>query len=389
MELTLKTTPIFGSNQKVYNEGKKYIINQGGSRSSKTYSILQFLIFLCLTNDKLKVSIVRKSLPTLRGSILRDFTDIMMELELYSDKSHNKTQNVYTFPNKSYIEFFSCDDEQKLRGRKRDIIYLNEANELSYDEFNQLMLRTTKCAFLDFNPSDVEHWIYQLIEQPNSTLIKSTYLDNPFLPKSQVEYIENLINVDENYYKIYALGEKPTSETRIYTHFKQYIDEPIEVDATIYGLDFGYNHPSALVQCKISGEKVYVKELIYENKLTSGDLINKMKTLEINDIIYADYARPEIIEDIKRSKFSIGEANKSVKDGINTVKSKQIFIHHESVNLLKEYRLYSWKKKGELILDEPVKLWDDGLDALRYSLHTYVVKNKKPAYKSNFKIRIL
>jgi len=376
MELNLKVTPVFIKNQNAYNDGCKFIINQGGSRSSKTYSILQFLIFLCLTNDRLKISIVRKSLPTLRGSVLRDFIEIMQELELYSEKNHNKTQNIYTFQNKSTIEFFSADDEQKLRGRKRDIVYINEANEINYDEFNQLMLRTTKCAFLDFNPSDVEHFIYNLIEQDNAILIKSTYKDNPFLAKSQVEYIENLINVDENYYKIYALGEKPTLETRIYNHFKQYIDEPIEIEHIVYGLDFGYNHPSALIECKISGEKIYVKELIYENKLTSGDLILKMQGLNLNDIIYADYARPEIIEDIKRAGFSISEANKNVKDGINTIKSKEIYIHHQSINLLKEYKLYSWKKKNEQILDEPVKMWDDALDALRYAIHSFSQKNK-------------
>jgi phage terminase large subunit len=346
--------------------------------SSKTYSILQFLIFLCLTNDKLKISIVRKSLPTLKGSVLRDFVDIMQDLELYSEKNHNKTQNIYTFQNKSTIEFFSVDDEQKLRGRKRDILYINEANELNYDEFNQLMLRTSKTAFLDYNPSDVEHFIYDLIEENNAILIKTTYKDNPFLSQSQIEYIENLINVDENYYKIYALGEKPSLETKIYSHFKQYIDEPNEIDSTVYGLDFGYNHPTVLVECKIIGEKVYVKELIYENKLTSSDLILKMDKFVINDMIYADYARPEIIEDIKRAGYSISQANKSVNDGINTIKSKEIYVHYESINLWREFKLYCWKKKGEQILDEPVKMYDDGMDALRYAIHS--IKNKSEFY---------
>lgn len=376
MELNLKVTPLFGKNQKAIDDKYKFIVNQGGSRSSKSYSILQLLIYICLTQDKTKVSIVRKSLPTLRGSILRDFIEIMQDLDLYAEKSHNKTQNIYSFNNKSSIEFFSCDDEQKLRGRKRDILYINEANELNYEEFNQLMLRTTKCALLDFNPSDTEHWIYNLLEQKNAILIKSTYKDNPFLSKTQIEYIENLINVDENYYKIYALGEKPTSETRIYTHFKQYIDEP--EGELIYGLDFGFNHPTALIQVKLVDNKVYAKEMIYESKLTSEDLINKMNELKISKTtyIYADYARPEIIEDLKRAGFNVKDANKSVKDGINTIKSKEVYIHYESINLLKEYKMYSWKKKGEQILDEPIKLWDDGLDALRYCLHTYFNNNK-------------
>jgi phage terminase large subunit len=336
------------------------------------------MIVLCLTTPKLGVSIVRKSFPSLRGSILRDFVSILMDMDLYSLKNHNKTEQKYVFDNGSWVEFFSSDDEQKLRGRKRDILYCNEANELSFEEFNQLVLRTSSKVFIDFNPSDTEHWIYDLLKQDNSILIKSTYKDNPFLEQEQVDYIENLINVDHNYYLIYTLGERPIATTRIYSHFKQYIDE-VESGDWCYGLDIGFNHPSALVKVLYKDNKVYVKELIYENKITISDLVSKIKSM-VGDRkpIYCDSARPDVIEELKRVGLNANSSNKQVKEGIDYVKSTEVYIHYESLNLLRETKLYSWKSKGDLIYDEPIKMNDDAMDALRYALFT----NKKKQFNS-------
>jgi phage terminase large subunit len=372
MKLEIKHSSIFSKNFESYNSDKRFIVNQGGSRSSKTYSLCQLMIVICL-KGKIGVSIVRKSFPSLRGSILRDFIYILKEMNIYNEMSHNKTEQVYNFSNGSWVEFFSSDNEQKLRGRKRDILYCNEGNELGFDEFNQLVMRTTGKVFIDFNPSDTEHWIYDLIKQDNCDLIKSTYKDNPFLTKDQVEYIENLINVDDNYYKIYALGEKPISESRIYSHFKQY-NEEINHKDFCYGLDFGYNHPCALVQTWFSGNKVYVKELIYKQKLTTSDLVNEMKNLNLDrsKIIYCDSARPDVIEELRRNGFSKAQlSDKNVKQGIDKVKSMEVYTHFESTNLWKEYRLYSWKTDKDRILDEPIKLNDDGLDAMRYAIYTH------------------
>lgn len=369
MELQINHTRVFSRNLKQYESGKRFIINQGGSRSSKTYSIIQLLIFLAIT-DKVSISIVRKSFPALRGSVLRDFIEIMNELNLYDVSNHNKTEQVYTFDNGSTIEFFSVDAAQKVRGRKRDVCYCNEANELEFDDFQQLSLRTTKCLFMDFNPSDNEHWLYELLKDGRSVLIKSNYKDNIYLGKSQVEEIENLINIDENYYKIYALGERPIPHTRIYTHFQQY--DSVDLDDWCYGIDFGYNHPTALLKVGFKDDIVYVDELIYKSNLTSQDLIKMMKEMDIDrkKYIYADYARPEIIEDMRRSGYNMKEANKEVKAGIMSVKMKQIYIQKSSVNVWKEYKTYSWKTNKEQILDEPVKIYDDAMDALRYAIHT-------------------
>ena len=374
MNLDINATPVFEMNWNALVNGYRYLINQGGSRSSKSYSILQIIIALCL-KDKISVSIVRQSFPSLRASIMRDFFEILKDLDLYSESQHHKTEHTYFFKNGSSVEFFATDSEQKIRGRKRNILYCNEANELSFDVFNQLVLRTSGQVIIDFNPSDTEHWIYDLLKDTKSILIKSTYKDNVFLSKEQKEYIENLINVDENYYKIYALGERPIASTRVYSHFKQYIDEP-EYSDWCYGLDFGYTHQNAMVKIMYVGSKIYVKEFLYQGKMTAVDLKDHLKTLiDDNKPIYCDWARPEVIEELKRSGFNVKEAIKDVKAGINHLKSSEIYIHHESVNLLKEYKLYSWKSKGDLIYDEVIKLNDDLMDALRYGIYTH--KKKK------------
>lgn len=379
MDLEIRHTNVFRRNLEALEGGYRFIINEGGTRSSKTYSILQLLIFLALSS-KISISIIRKSFPVLRGSILRDFVDIMNDLGLYDDKNHNKTEHIYRYENGSTIEFFSIDLATKVRGRKRDICYVNEANELSLDDFTQLAIRTSQTIIMDYNPSEADHFLYNLTNDERSCLIKSTYKDNTFLSKDIITEIENLVNVDENYYKIYCLGEKPTSTSRIYTHFKQYVEE-IESSDWCYGLDFGFTHPSTLIKCMFVGNRVYCKELIYEPKLTAEDMSKKMRTIiSDNKPIYADYSRPEIIEELRRNGFHIKEAVKNVKAGIDSVKSSEIYIHHESLSTLREYRLYSWKSQGDNLLDEPIKLNDDALDAIRYAIHSHKKKGFNAQY---------
>ena len=332
------------------------------------------------------MSIIRKTFPSLRATVMRDMIFIMKDIGIYDDRNHNKTENIYTFPNGTIMEFFSVDDEQKIRGRRRDVLWMNEANEINFDEFQQLNFRTTDKLFLDFNPSDNYHWIYDLYLKPETIKIHSTYKDNPFLSDAQDKEIEYLINVDESYYKIYALGEKGTGKTTIYTGWK-YFNEKIDTKETIYGLDFGYNHPTALIKAEFIESKVYVSEVLYESKLTVSDLINRMKELGIgfmNEIV-CDTARPEIIEDLRRSGYNAREAIKAVKAGIDSVKSSELFIHKESLNLVKEMSSYKWKTNGDITLDEPVKIYDDAMDAMRYAIHYYKERNKR-SNPNSFKI---
>jgi phage terminase large subunit len=379
-ELTIKQTPVFNWNfDALNNDDIRFIINQGGSRSSKTYSLCQMVIVYCLTTPNKMVSIIRKTFPTLRGTVMRDFFEVMNELGLYSQSSHHKTENIYNFPNGSQVEFFGADNEQKLRGRKRDVLWINEANELNFEEFTQLNMRTSDKLIFDFNPSENFHWLYDLISRKESLLIHSTYKDNPFLPQSQVKEIENLIMYDESYYKIYALGEKGTGKTTIYTHWKYYEHLP-EVKDVIYGLDLGYNHPTSLIEINITDDNsVYVKQIIYKEGLTSSDLIRMMDELQVSKKkeIICDYARPEIIEDLRRRGYNAKNAIKDVKDGIDSVKSTGLFIHKESLDLIKEISSYKWKTNGDITLDEPVKVYDDAMDAMRYGIHYWKSKNKK------------
>ena len=381
-ELEFHITNVFSRNLDAYQNGIRFIMNQGSSRSSKTYSILQLLIFIAIKESGTKISIVRKTLPSLKKSSMLDFFDILDQLGLYKKMYHNKTNNTYTFPNKSIIEFFSIDDHNKVKGMKRDICYLNEATELDQMEFTQLDLRTSKCFFIDYNPSESESYLYNMIERDNCILIKSTYKDNIFLGENNIKAIEELINVDEGLYRIYALGERAISQTRIYTHFKQFTELP-EYDDYIYGADWGYNHPAALVKIYYSGKKVYVQELIYESGLTVNDLCNKIKSLIDDDRpIYADSARPDIIQQLIQMGLNCLGAKKDVKEGIDLVKSTQVYLDVEAINIWKEYRTYSWKSKGNVIYDEPIKIWDDALDGIRYALYTH--RNNKKEFKFEF-----
>jgi phage terminase large subunit len=379
MNLDLEVTNVFERNyNSILSDKYRFVINQGGTRSSKTYSLCQLLIVYCLQNPKKVVSIVRKSFPALRGSIMRDFIGILKDLELYSESNHNKTENIYRFDNGSEVEFFSVDDAQKLRGRKRDVVLANEANELTFEDFTQLNLRTTGKLLFDFNPSEHFHWLYDLISRENSILIKSTYKDNPFLDENLVKEIENLINIDESYYRIYALGEKGTGKTTIYTHWK-YFDEVPEVKDVIWGIDFGYNDPSTVIKVSYIENSFYVEEKLYKSNLTTKDLIDELSNIidNKNKEIICDSARPEIIEDLKRAGYNAKSAIKNVREGIDSVKSSELFIQKGSVNLIKEVSSYKWKSNGDIILDEPVKAWDHCVDAMRYAIHWVKLKNKK------------
>ena len=372
MDLNINATPVFHKNYNYINDPSvRFIINVGGTRSSKTYSLCQNVIIYALQRPKSVISIVRKTFPALRATVMRDLITIMRDLGIYNDKDHNKTENIYKFPNGSIIELFSVDDEQKIRGRKRDLLWANEANELSFDEFNQLNFRTTTKLIFDFNPSDTYHWLYELELKDEAVKIHSTYKDNPFLEDSIVKQIEELINVDRQYYEIYCLGLKATSKANIYTHQQEYKDEPSNIEDYCYSVDFGYNHPTALLKIGRVENDFYVDEIIYEPGLTATDLVNKMNNLRINKdkYIIADYARPEIIEELRRNGYNVMNAKKDVKEGIDAVKSSRLYIKNTSINTWKEIRNYKWKMKGDIILDEPVKFMDDAMDAMRYGIN--------------------
>jgi phage terminase large subunit len=366
--MEIKSTVIFEKNYEALNDqGIRFVINEGGSRSSKTYSLCQLVIIYCLQNNNKVVSVIRKTFPALRATVLRDFIEILKELNIYSVEDHNKSEHIYTFPNGSIVEFFSVDDEQKIRGRKRDIAWCNEANELYFDDFTQLNMRTESKLIFDYNPSESTSWLYEL-PQEESILIKSTYKDNPFLPQSIRAQIEDLKRTDEALYQIYALGEKAISKSNIYSNWSFIPHRPARFVNYVYGLDFGYNHPTALMRVYWCDNDIYIEPVIYESYLTTPMLIDKMQSFNVEKTvtIVADYARPEIIAELNNAGYDVQNANKVVKKGIDNIKTFGVLCQDDKA-IRKEYENYKWKKVGDMITDEPVKMWDDAMDAIRYA----------------------
>lgn len=366
--MEIKSTVIFEKNYEALNDPAiRFVINEGGSRSSKTYSLCQLVIIYCLQNNNKVVSIIRKTFPALRATVLRDFIEILKELNIYSVDDHNKSEHIYTFPNGSIVEFFSVDDEQKIRGRKRDIAWCNEANELYFDDFTQLNMRTESKLIFDYNPSESTSWLYEL-PQEESILIKSTYKDNPFLPQSIRAQIEDLKRTDEALYQIYALGEKAISKSNIYSNWTFIPHRPARFVNYVYGLDFGYNHPTALMRVYWCDNDIYIEPVIYESYLTTPMLIDRMQSFNIEKTvtIVADYARPEIIAELNNAGYDVQNANKVVKKGIDNIKTFGVICQDDKA-IRKEYENYKWKKVGDMITDEPVKMWDDAMDAIRYA----------------------
>lgn len=309
---------------------------------------------------------------------MKDFFDVLNKHNLYHPKAHNKSEHIYQY-NGNIIEFFSVDQPQKIRGRKRTYCWINEANELNIEDFRQLDIRTTNQIYMDYNPSDMFSWIYDdVLSRADVTLIKSTYKDNPFLDKETIKTIERYKEADPNFWRIYGLGERGISETTIYTHW-QFCDELPENAPKTFGLDFGFNHPTVLSEHRETEAGNYIHEWIYKTGLITSELIAEMDklveqgVLTKNDYIYADPEDTKAIEEIKRAGYNIKMADKgagSVRAGINLIKSKPLFITKASVNGLKEIKSYSWKEKDGKPIDEVVKVNDDFMDSFRYAIYS-------------------
>ena len=363
----IKTTNVFN---KAYRSTNRITCLQVGTRSSKTYSLCQLFIIRALQTTGKTFTIVRKTLPACKGSVYRDFLNILKELEIYSEEYHNKSELSYTL-NNNLIEFISVDQPTKIRGRKRNYLWLNEANEFSYEDWTQLILRTTEQVYLDYNPSDPYSWIYEKVNtREDCTFIKSTYLANPFLDKETIIEIERLKDIDPDYWRVYGLGEIGTIQTMIFRNFN--LVDDMQGRLIGYGLDFGFtNSPTALVEVRLLDDSLYIKELLYEKRLTNTDLANKLKEFGIDrqTEIVGDSAEPKSIEEIYRQGFNIKPAKKGagIHLGIDIMRRYKLNITKDSLNAIKEFRSYKWAtdKNGD-VLNTPVKVNDHLVDAVRY-----------------------
>jgi phage terminase large subunit len=363
---------------------KRIIIEQGGTRSGKTFNILIWLIFAyCMRQTGKTVTIARKTYPALRSTAMRDFINILKDYDLYSEDNHNKSSSEYRL-NGNLVEFISLDQPTKVRGRKRDVLFVNEANELFWEDWQQLIFRTTDKIILDYNPSDEFHWIYEKVKtREDADFYITTYKDNPFLEPEIVAEIERLKYTDENYWKVYGLGQVGAAKSLIFTIN---LTDAIPDNARLlsYGMDFGYtNDPTTLVGVYLHDTNLYIDELLYRTNMTNQDIAKELDRLGIGrrDEIYADSSEPKSIEEIYRMGWNIKPATKgqgSVNIGIDMLKRYAINVTKRSTNSIKEFRNYKWKEdKNGNVLNEPVDLFNHSIDACRYA--TYA-KLSKPNY---------
>lgn len=350
----------------------RIVANEGGARSTKTYSICQKHIIKACLGEQFNMTISRARMTWLRDTAMKDFFDILDSNGLYRKKYHNKTLNSYQLYG-SEFSFIGLDEEQKLRGRKQDYLWINEANEADKDSFTQGILRTSKQVTIDYNPSEMYSWIYDdVLTRKDCTLIHSTFLDNPFLDQNIANEIIALKDSDSALWSVFGQGKRAMIKSIIYDHWKL-IDEMPADKPFCYGLDFGFNAPSALVQVSSTGEANYWNQLLYKRFLTTPLLIQELNMLIPNKSmpIYADSADPEKIQQIYQAGFNIHPADKAVKAGIDCVKSKPLYVTKNSVDLLHEIKFYKWMEdKNKNVLDEPVGVSDHAMDAGRYGTYS-------------------
>ena len=362
------------------NSNKKITIEQGGTRSGKTYNILLFIIFnYCLNNKGKTITICRKTFPSVRATVMRDFIDIIKAYKLYNENSHNKSNSEYTL-NKNLIEFISVDQPQKIRGRKRDLLFINEANELDFEDWQQLIFRTQEKIILDYNPSDEYHWIYDKVLNRNDTdFYRTTYLDNPFLEPTIINEIERLKDTDETYWQIYGLGEKGISKSTIF-NYTEITQIPQDAQLISYGADAGYtNDPSTLVSVYKQDYNIYIKEHLYRTMMTARDLNDVYRNENIGrNPVYFDAAEPRLIDELRRMGWNIQPSLKgrdSINAGIDLLKRFKIHITSDSTNAIQEFRNYKWQEdKSGKLTNTPIDKNNHIVDAVRYATYSILSK---------------
>jgi len=379
VNLNIETTITY---QNLDSSNARYQHHVGGTRSGKTYAILQWIIVQCLQRNPI-VSIVRSTMPSLRRSVIKDFRDILNDLGIWESDRWGESNKTYTFESGAVVSFFSTDDEGKLRGIKADISWLEEASEIDKDSAFQIGIRTTQKIIYSYNPTiSPFHWLRQQYGDKEVEVFKTTYLDNPFIPKEQIQAIEDLKEKNFKYWQIYGLGEFAGNDRQIFQfELVNYI--PDEAQLMAFGMDFGYaRDETALCALYKMGDTIYLRELMYEKGLTTGDIINRLRRFAPNrEEIWGDSAEPRLIDEIYRSGFNIKPVTKgpnSINFGIQTMLGFKIKVDKYSQNLINEMYGYQWAtdKEGN-VLDKPEGGLDHLIDAARYAAMMKLTKKEE------------
>jgi phage terminase large subunit len=366
MNLDIETTITYQNQE---NSPKRVTHHVGGTRSGKSYAILQWII-VQLLQTKQTATIVRRTIPSLKRTVIKDIKDIMDGLGIWEDDCYNITDRVYTFYNDSEIQFISTDDPQKLRGLKSDILWIDESQEVDEESYFQLMIRTSGPIILSYNPTvSPFHWLRTM---DDCHRYFTTFRDNPYLSKEIINAIKALEKNNPKAWRIYGLGEFVANDKAIF-EFDVVDGIPVGAEFVCYGMDFGYsNDPTAIVSLWKLNNEIYITEHCYEKGMVTTDIANKLKELvEGREEIWADSAEPRLIEELKRMGYNIRPVIKgkdSINFGIQVLQNYKLKIPKQCPNLLNEMYSYEWEtdRFGKQ-LDRPVDFNNHCIDAARYA----------------------
>lgn len=373
----LQCTKVFDYNYEAYKQNYRYIVNQGGTSSSKTFSTLQLLVAICLKYEK-QIDIVGLSVPHLKSGVLNDMPFVCEQFGINFDSNYSASDRVLKI-GKGKMNFLAFDKLGKAHGGRRDLLYMNEANHLNYNIVEQLMVRTRENIFIDYNPTN-EFWVHTKLmrDEPEKTkLIKSTYKDNQYLEQTIIDMIESKKG-NNNFWRVYGLGELGIAEGLVFDNFEVEDFDKNKFSRYYNGLDWGFsNDPFACVRVAVENDILYICDEIYQKKLLNKDSAPMVKNLIGNEYVYCDSAEPKSIAEFRSLGVNALECKKgagSVESGIKYMQSfKKIVIHPTCPNTASEFRNYEWKtdKNGDY-LPMPVDAFNHAIDAIRYALNDLI-----------------
>jgi phage terminase large subunit len=375
--MLLKTT----AQSKIAALRKRVRVVQGGTSASKTFTIIPLLVQYAITVPNSEISIVSESIPHLRRGVIKDFIKIMVWSGNFSDGNWNKSNHIYTFTNGSFIEFFSADQPDKLRGARRHVLFINECNNIPFEAYQQLSIRTSKFIYLDYNPTN-EFWVHtEIIGDTDTDFIILTYKDNEALDSAIVREIEKAKEKAKtsaywaNWWNVYGLGLIGSLEGVIFSNWKQIDSVPDDAKLISHGLDFGYtNDPTACTSVYMYNGKLILHENFYQKGLLNSDIKDLINSNSISKSkpIYADSAEPKSIAELTMSGIYTKPAIKgtdSIKFGIDYLQQFEMLVTSSSTNLIKELRNYQWDKDKEgKTLNKPIDAFNHAIDSVRYAV---------------------